>query len=116
MKKIVLCIVCFVVVISIPLAAFSADHPNCSAVCNMDTDKFRINNPFPGINVNLSNLGAWTSFRTVLEGMGYQQRNCQEAGCTLYGPNPPVKCSFTPCKFPNTNGQLVSQINVNWVY
>jgi hypothetical protein len=48
--------------------------------------------------------------------MGYQQRNCQEAGCTLYGPNPPVKCSFTPCKFPNTNGQLVSQINVNWVY
>jgi len=80
----------------------------------MDTSKFPIDNPYPGINVRLSDLGAWNTVEDALKRLGYSKQACQEGGCTLVA-SQPVQC-LVPCNFPNTAGQLVSRINLNWVY
>ncbi len=56
MKNLSLCFVCFLTLLSVPCSSSAVDIANCSIVCSMDTSKFRINNPYPGINVRLADL------------------------------------------------------------
>ena len=106
---------CFVSLLCAPMSVSAADSSNCTIVCSMDTAKFPIDNPFPGINVRLSDLYAWTNVENALKALGYSKQNCGEGGCTLVASSP-VQCSTVPCKFPNTGGTLVTRINLNWVW
>ncbi len=49
-----------------------------------------------------------------MKALGYSKQACGEGGCTAVAANP-VQC-IAPCNFPNTAGQLVQRININWVY
>ncbi len=104
----------------------SANYNDCLTLCNMDTSKITINNPYPGLNVPLSGARYAYYSGTVhpaLSRLGYRKTACGEGGCT-YVSSSPVDCSKAMqdagrCNFPNNNGVLKSgapACNINWIY
>lgn len=115
MKKLFGCLLLFLVLLSVPCISGAVDIANCNTVCGMDTTKFRINNPSPGINVPLNSLGAWTPIWNAMRALGYSKQNAGEGGFTAVAAEP-VQCLNIPCNFPSTGGLLQQRININWLY
>lgn len=129
-RKIVLAIC--IVLIALCGTALAQEKPidtsyaDCVTLCNMDTSKVSVNNPYTGLNVPLNGPRYAYYSGTVhpaLSRLGYRKTACGEGGCTYVSPRP-VDCSKAMqdvghCNFPNNNGVLKSgapACNINWIY
>ena len=113
MKKAVIILVC---IFSLCLLSNIALAGDCDTVCNMNTSKFTIDNPYPGINVKLSDLSQWTPIENAMKNLGYKSTDSGEGGKTLEA-SIPISCPNDPCNFPKDGlNNLKSPININWVY